>query len=161
MEINVPQVIFQIINIGIVFGAISFLLHKPVQKVLDDRKKKIEEGERAAEEAISERDEASTLKAKIHKEGEKEAAKIIDRAKKEANNEKRRIVKKAKDEAGIEVEEMKRNWGSEKDSLMGQLRVELVNAVIQVSEKVISQKLDSKSDRKLINSELDSVLKKI
>jgi F0F1-type ATP synthase membrane subunit b/b' len=59
MEINFLQILFQAINFGVVFGAITFLLYKPVMKMLDERAKKIAEGQSAAEKSIRERRDRS------------------------------------------------------------------------------------------------------
>jgi len=37
MDIQLPQIIFQIVNFGVVVGALTYLLYKPVKKMLDER----------------------------------------------------------------------------------------------------------------------------
>ena len=41
MDIQLPQIIYQLVNFGVVFGAVTYLLYKPVQKILDERSKRI------------------------------------------------------------------------------------------------------------------------
>ena len=41
MDIQLPQIIFQLVNFGVVFGAIVYLLYKPTQKILDERAKRV------------------------------------------------------------------------------------------------------------------------
>ena len=62
MEINVLQIISQIVNFGVVFGALTFLLYKPMLKAIDERRKKTEDAERFAADAMKEKEELEGMK---------------------------------------------------------------------------------------------------
>ncbi|MDB5189754.1 MAG: atpF [Parcubacteria group bacterium] len=91
-----PQLLLaQAINFAVLFGALSYLLYKPVLKTLEERRVVVAKGvedARAAEEALATADEkASTV---VHS-AETEAEGIVGRARAEAGVEKAKLVKDA------------------------------------------------------------------
>jgi len=159
MDIQLPQIIFQIINFGVVMGAITFLMYKPIQKVLDERASKIAEGQAAADGLISEKKNLEVSKLKIEREAEKKAATLIEEAAKKATETKKEMVEKAKAEAQAEIEKLKLQWQAEKQQMVADMRQEMIETVMAVSAKVLGSKLDAKTDAKLIATELDKLTK--
>ena len=85
----------QLVNFGVLFVALTWLLYKPVMKTLDERAAKIRQGvedaERAAEAAANADQEAQ----KVVQGASEEADSIVGTAREHANAEKARIVKDA------------------------------------------------------------------
>lgn len=160
MDIQLPQILFQIINFGVVMGALTFLLYKPIQKIMDERANKIVEGQAAAQEAVEEKAKLATLRAKLEKEAEKKAALLLEQAAEKATQQKREILAKAKTEAEAEVAKLKTQWQTERTQLLRGVQQEMIKAVMAVSQKVIGQKLDSAADAKYITAELTKALEK-
>lgn len=161
MEIQLPQILFQIINFGVVFGALWYLLYKPVLTIFSERSKRIAEGQKAAKKAIEQQEQIEALKAKTVQEMKKEAAKLLQQSAKEAEAEKQAILLEAKKQAEKEIEKMTKTWTAEKEQMMGQMKAQLVSAVVAATERVVGKSLDSKSQSKLIDTELESLLKAI
>jgi F-type H+-transporting ATPase subunit b len=85
----------QLVNFGVLFIALSYLLYKPVMKTLDERRAKVAQGVLDAEEAakkLASADEEATVTVQS---AEKEAEGIVKSAREEAGSEKQRIVKEA------------------------------------------------------------------
>lgn len=159
MDIQLPQILFQVVNFGVVMGALTYLLYKPVQKALDDRAHRIAEGQAAAEAAMAEKDALESQKRKLERDNDKKVAELIEQATKKAQAQKQEILAKAKAEAQQEVEKLKEQWLIEKQQLKQDMRQELVETVMSVTEKVIGQKLTDKTDSKLIADELSRLMK--
>lgn len=85
----------QLVNFGVLFVALTWLLYKPVMKTLDERAAKIRQGvedaDRAAEAAANADQEAQ----KVVQGASEEADSIVGTAREHANAEKARIVKDA------------------------------------------------------------------
>ena len=160
MDIQLPQILFQIINFGVVMGALTFLLYKPIQKIMDERATKILEGQKAAEEAVEEKAKLATLRSKLEKEAERKVAIMLEKAAEKAIQQKREILAKAREEAAADVEKLKSQWDTEKQQLLRGMQQEMIKAVMAVSQKVIGQKLDAKTDAKFITAELTKALEK-
>lgn len=161
MDIQFPQILFQIVNFSIVLGALWYLLYKPVLKIFAERAKRIEEGQKAATKALEQQAKIDELKAKTTQEMKKEAAKVLQQAAKEAEEQKAVILEEAKKQAVAEVERLRRDWEEEQSQRIQQINHKLVDAVIAASEKVIGVSLDKKAHSKLIDSELNQVIKSL
>lgn len=161
MEIQFPQIIFQIINFGVVLGALHFLLNKPIQKIFEERANRVKEGQEAASESIKEKEQLNSLKKKVRQDAEKEAAVLMTEARNKAKDQKSMVLAEAKAQAKTEIAKMKAQLENDRKRMISDMRAEMLEAVSVVSKKVAGVKLSSKEDAKLIEKELDSVLKEI
>ena len=142
MDIQIPQIIFQTINFSVVVGALTYLLYKPVGKMLESRSKRIEESQQAATEILQEK-QAQEIIAKAHLS-----------AKKEAEGELATLMKKAEKQ----VEKLKADWQVERKKQETELRKSFTESVILVTEKIIG-KLDAKTKTKIANQDIEALLK--
>ncbi len=93
--LNLPLLLAQIVNFGIVLVALTYFLYKPINKVLTERQQKIAQGVEDAERAAKKLATADSVAAsKVH-EAEEEAEGIVVSAREEATSQKSRIVKEA------------------------------------------------------------------
>jgi len=153
MDIQLPQIIFQIINFSVVMGALTYFLYKPVLKVLEERQKRVEEAQRAAEESITEKNRISEL--------EQKAAEILEKARENAKASESEILAAAKKQAKAEIEKMTISWEEEKKQHLTDMKNEFISTVITTAEKVVGESLDSKKHQKLIDAQLKSLLETI
>ena len=161
MDIQLPQIIFQIINFSVVMGALTYFLYKPVLKVLEERQKRVEEAQRAAEESITEKNRISELEKEVIAKAEKEAAAILDKARENAKASESEILAAAKKQAKAEIEKMTISWEEEKKQHLTDMKNEFISTVITTAEKVVGESLDSKKHQKLIDAQLKSLLETI
>ncbi len=161
MDIQLSQIFFQMINFFVVFGALTYLLYKPVLKIFDERAKRIEEGQKAAEKAIASQENIEQLRKETQTQLKKERATIVSEAQAEAKKRAQEIVAEAKNLAEAEVSRLKENWEKEKRQLMKDMRAEMTDAVMTVAQTLVGKSLDSKSHAILIDSELDAIIKKL
>jgi len=161
MEIQLPQIIFQIINFSVVVGALTYLLYKPIIKILEERATKIAKAEEAAAKSLSEADKIEVTKKVAKKDAEKQAQQIIEEAKITAKKQAEQIRIDAKSEGKDIIEKMKKDWQQEQNKQLKMMREEFSKAVITVSEKVMNETLNQKKHLELIDQELDSIFKSI
>lgn len=161
MDIQLPQIIYQLVNFGVVFGAVTYLLYKPVQKILDDRAKRITDSLTEVERIEAEKEKMATLKSKVKREADKEAAEILEAAQKTADKNKKELVNKTKEALQEEMKKAQTSWQEEKKKLLADSKKQMVDAVIEVSSLVLGKKLDIKTDNKFIADNLEKVLKDI
>lgn len=161
MDIQLPQIIYQLVNFGVVFGAVTYLLYKPVQKILDDRAKRITDSLTEVEKIEAEKERMATLKSKAKREADKEATEILEAAQKTAEKNKKELVNKTKEALQEEMKKAQASWQEEKKKLLADSKKQMVDAVIEVSSLVLGKKLDVKTDNKFIADNLEKVLKDI
>ncbi|KND49547.1 MAG: ATP synthase F0, B subunit [Parcubacteria bacterium C7867-008] len=93
--IQLPLLLAQLVNFGVLFVALTYLLYKPVMKTLDERRTKVAQGVLDAEEAAQKLASADEEASTTVQTAEKEAEGIVATAREEAGSEKTRIVKEA------------------------------------------------------------------
>jgi len=62
MEIRWYQLLFQIVNFGILIFLLNRFLYRPILKIVEDRNKKIEDSLKAAEATLKEKEKINELK---------------------------------------------------------------------------------------------------
>lgn len=160
MDIQLPQILFQIVNFSVVVGALTYLLYKPVQKVLEERATRIEESQRAAEKILSEKNAIDELKKQSEKEARKQAAQILEDAKKDAEKLAHDLTTKAQEHAKAQLLKVQTEWQEQKKELVRDLRQQFADAVVKTTAK-IGMSMDKKAHMTLIDEELESLLKRI
>ncbi len=110
LGIDYHYLLIQIINFGILFTVLSYLLYKPILKMLDKRKKEIIESMSKAER-ISER--------------EQEMEREYERRLQVANHESEKIIQEAKDFSGKEKMRLLAQAEAEVAALKAKARAEI------------------------------------
>lgn len=148
--INLPLLIAFLINFILLFVLLSFVLYKPVMKILDERQAKIRESMEQAEAIKQQTDRTEQdIKAQLQLaqiEAQKivaQATQIGDRLKTEAKEEARLEAENIINKAKIEIERQR-----ERD--IEELRTQFADIAILAAEKVIKETLDKEKHRKLI-----------
>ena len=159
MDIQLPQILFQIVNFSVVMGALTYLLYKPVRKILEERADQIAKGQKAAEEALAEKNKLGQLEKEAKEQADKQAAQIIEKARQDAKKVEESLEEEAKAKAEKSVAKLKANWEDEKRQHLSDMKREFVNAVVATTEKLLQEKLDEKKHQKLIEAQLDQLLK--
>ena len=152
--IDLPLLIAFIINFVILFGLLSFLLYKPVLKMLDERSARIKEGIEYAEHMKEESARAEEMvKAQLEagrKEGQAiiaQAAQVGERLREESRQEARKEAEALIAKARLEIQK-------EREEAIQQLRAEFVDLALLAAEKVINQSLDRKAHQQLVEQTL-------
>ncbi len=151
---NIPALIAQLVNFGLLLLVFSVFLYKPLFKVLDERKQRIEEGLEASEES----------KRRLT-ETEQEVAKELDRARQEgqtligqAQQMAVRVQDEGREAARVEAEQLleraRNEIQLERDAAIADLRREFAGLTITAAERVIKQSLDGEQHRQLIEEVL-------
>lgn len=159
MDIQLPQILFQIVNFSVVLGALTYLLYKPIQKIFRERSERIDEAQKAAEVTLAERDKLEAYKKKVKQEAERQAAEILEKAAETAKQKESKAITEARAKAQTELAELRQEWQRERTQLLDDARKDMVTAVIATAEKVLKGSLDAKAQSKLIDQELEATLK--
>lgn len=144
MEINIYQILFQILNFGVVMYLLNRVLYKPVIKMLDDRAKKINEGMSQAEKNLKAGEEIEkTKKAEVSK-ARKEASTIVAAAEVDAKKKADEIIKKAHEKAKEEVANMTKAAEKEIENAKAKLQKEAATIAAAMAKKALEGALSAK-----------------
>ena len=154
LGINLPSLLAQLINFTVLLVVLYFLAYKPVLRLLDERRRRIQEGLEASEEAKRRLAEAEQeVKAQLDRarqesqamiaQAQQVAARIQEEARAQARQEAEQLLARARSE--IEME---------RDAAIAQLRQEFADLTIRAAERVIRRSLDREAHRRLIEETL-------
>jgi F-type H+-transporting ATPase subunit b len=130
----------QAVNFAIVLVVLTYLLYKPVMKMLAERQAKIAQGvidaEKAAEKLANADSEASSLVVKA----ETEAEEIVSGARDTAGAEKNRIVKEAEARAATIAADADARAKETAAKSLRESEKEVARLAILAAEKILRQK---------------------
>jgi F-type H+-transporting ATPase subunit b len=155
LGINLPLLVAFLINFIILFVLLSFVLYKPVLKMLDERQARIKESmdqtEKIRQQTSKTEEELKLQLEMARKEGQNiiaQAEHIGERLKNEAKDEARKEAAALIAKAQVEIKQ-------EREKDIKELRQQFADIAILAAEKVINESMDKAKHRKVI----DEVLK--
>lgn len=151
LGINITWLLAQVVNFGLLLFILWKLAYKPVLKVMDDRKQKIQESldyaENAKKQAAEQQKEFDRKLADARREAQA-AATVAAQA---GEKERAVILAQAREDARKMIEQAKEQIEYERKQMLAELREEVVQLSLLAAEKVVSQSLDEQAHHRLIN----------
>jgi len=154
MEIRWYQLLFQIVNFGILIFLLNRFLYRPILKVIEARNKKIEDSLKAAEATLKEKEKISELKKLAIAEAEKEAVKIVEAAKSQADHSGKQIIATAQSEAEAAVTKKMALLQDALDQEEKRLRLRLADLVVATTQQVLKSSLGRDDQKKIIDRQI-------
>jgi F-type H+-transporting ATPase subunit b len=150
LQINFFWVIVSSVNFLIFLAAIYMLALKPVAKMLNDRRARIEAGLKDAEQARRDREQAETERVAALAEARREANDILNRAQKIAQETRDADIAATR----AELERMRQRAAddiqAEKGRAMADLRAEVASLALEAAGKVVGESMDDPRQRRLV-----------
>ena len=156
LGINLPTLVAQLINFGILFGLMYLVAYKPIMRILDARSRKIKE---SMEQTESVKEQAARAEEETKKQLEaaaKEGQEVIARAVRTGEEVQREAQQGAKQEAESLITRARAEIQRERDDAIDELRKEFADLTIMAASKVIDRSLDKKAHRQLIDKVLEA-----
>ncbi|GIW65648.1 MAG: ATP synthase subunit b [Candidatus Parcubacteria bacterium] len=141
LGIDYKILILQIINFALLFFVIYYFFSKPISKIIEERKQKIEEGLKKREEVEKLIQEVRLLREKIIEEAENERINIL----KQAQEEKENLLLKTREEINLKKNEIYKQLKIE-ENLM---KEKLISEMQKYSRELfidLARKIFNKSD---------------
>lgn len=143
-------IIVQAVNFLILFLVLRWLLYRPILKMLNDRKNKIDESLKLADKSHKDSEELEKRINEKLETAKKDALSIIEDAKKESENLKKDIIEQTEKESHYLLKKAEERIIEQKREMMAELRKETVNLTILVSEKILGKKIDETTEKDII-----------
>ena len=151
MGVDWRLIVMNAVNFGIVAAIIYYFGFRPVLKTMDERKAKIEEGLKYAEEMKQKLAEAEQKQAEILKEARQQAQEIIEQARNAAKALEDRQTK----ETAARIEQMlargREAIEQERSKAFDELRGEVSRLVVMTTSRVLARDL-SDAERASLNT---------
>ncbi len=160
LGINVKILIAQLVNFSVLIFVLWRFAYKPVMKVLNDRREKIIQGVKSAEESEEKLAQAKTKEKEIITEAKKEALKIIEESRKKGEEKYQEIVDKSKEDIGQIINQEKEKIRQEKEEVLVEIRQEIGSLLGVGITKFLDKKIDKEKDEAII-AEVSKELQKL
>jgi F-type H+-transporting ATPase subunit b len=144
-----PHFIAQLVLFLIVYFVLNKFAFGPLLKILDERRKRIEEGQINAEKIKKQLAEAELRYQEILRKANDDAQVLLEESRK--NNEafsQQQMEKAAKDSAAI-VERARHEITSERNSMVDEVKREMVSLIVKTTAKVAGKVLSPEDQKRL------------
>jgi F-type H+-transporting ATPase subunit b len=152
--INVPVLLFQLVNFTFLLIVLRLLVYKPVLRMLDERRERIQMGLSAAERGREQAAEAERLAQEQIDNARREGQQIVANAQQVAQRLQEEARQQAQQQQEAMLERARGEIQLERDSAIAELRREFADLTIAAAEKVIGQSLDRTAHQRLIEQAL-------
>lgn len=160
LGIDLRLIVVQIINFGLLLFLLKRFLYKPILKSLDDRKKKIAESLDRAQKIEEEWVKLEEKKKEALQKAKEAGRELVESARSAGDRERSEIVARAKEEAERMVARAKEQLDLEREKLRGEIKTELADLSIALSEKFMEEKIGKEEKEKFVIPSLDMLRKK-
>jgi F-type H+-transporting ATPase subunit b len=157
MDIQIPQIIFQIINFSILFIVLSKFIYRPVLKMLDNRAEKIREGLEAADKNLKIQSKMEKQQSEVLAKAKKQADSIIKQAEAEADKIIRQAKSQAKDEAKKILETEKTSLQAQMDREVKSLKQQLASSVASATRTLLRSALNRDLQAEIIDAQIKKI----
>jgi F-type H+-transporting ATPase subunit b len=151
LGLNLGFFLFQIFNFTILAILLYEWAYKPILKMLDNRKKSIEQQVDDARVAAEARSNAEQDAANIISEAQAKAAQLVREATERADAAALEVKANLEDEVIKEKEAALLEVQQERDLILGELRSQVASLAIAAAQKLIGEALDEKRQHALID----------
>ncbi len=150
LGINVTWLLAQVVNFGLLLFLLWMIAYKPVLKMMNERKQKIQESLEYAENVKKQAAEQQKEFEQRIAEARREAQAAAALAAQAGEKEREAILAQAREEARKLIEQAKEQIEYERKQMLAELRQEVVQLSLLAAQKAVSQTLDEQAHRRLI-----------
>ncbi|MEA2676454.1 MAG: F-type H+-transporting ATPase subunit b [Chloroflexota bacterium] len=159
-QLNLFWIIAQAGSFLLFFVILYFAAFKRIGGVLEERRSKIEQGLRDADDARKEREQAASERLQVLAQARGEAEEILTRAQKVADESRQRDLT----ETRAQLEQMRTqataDIAAEKDRALADVRSQVAELALAAAARVVGETMTSERERRLVNEFLTEVGKK-
>lgn len=149
-QVNLFQVVIAATNFLLFLAIIWTFAFKPVSRMLADRKARIEQGLKDAEQARNDRENAESERVATLTEARREANDILARAQKVAQETRDADIATTKEELERLRERAAAEIEAEKARAISDVRAEVADLALRAAGRVVGETMTSDRERRLV-----------
>ena len=147
----------QVVNFIILLFLLKKFAYKPIMKVLDERKHKIETSVRQSEEVVKKLAETESRQKEIIGRAEKESSRIIEETKLAA----KKLQEETIANTNIKIEETiirgKEAIKLEREKMVSEVKSDMADLVAETTKKILGKTLTAKDNEELVKKSLNEL----
>jgi F-type H+-transporting ATPase subunit b len=152
LGIEWQQLVAQLVNFAILATVLTFLLYRPILRVLDERRERV----RLAMENAAKVEEQTREMEKIRKEKlsaiDKEAAVLLTEAKHDVEKKRQEMLTAAEKEAKDLITKAKRDMEQEREQLAREFQGKAAKMIVTLSAKILQREFSAKDQERLMDA---------
>lgn len=156
LDVNIWNFIWSAVNIVILFILLRIFLFKPINKIMNERTRMIQDNMDEAEKSRREAEELKQKYAESLSNAKDEAQKIIMKAHDDAEAEKSAILKKSQEEASEIISDAGKTIENERKRIIQQAQSQIADLAIEAASKIIGENVDDEKNRRLVDEFLSA-----
>ena len=151
-KVTWPHFIAQLVLFGVVYFVLNKYAFAPILAILEERRKRIEEGQLNAEKIKKQLAEAELRYQEMLRKANDDAQVLVEEARKNNEAFSQREMEKAVKESAAIVERARQEIASERTRMVDEVKSEMVSLVIKTTARVTGKVLTAE-DQKRLNEE--------
>jgi len=155
-QLNLFQVVIAAANFAVFLVLLWMFALKPVSQMLDDRRSRIEQGLKDAEQARADRENAEAERVATLSEARKEANDILTRTQKVAQESRETDIAATKQELDRMRQRATEEIEAEKQRAIAELRGEVADLALAAAGRVVGESMTDDRQRRLVKEFLAS-----
>lgn len=149
-QVNIFQVVIAAANFAVFLVLLWVFALRPVARMLDDRRSRIEQGLKDAEQARRDRENAESERVATLADARKEANDILTRAQKVAQESRETDIAATKQELERMRERATDEIEAEKQRAIAELRGEVADLALAAAGRVVGESMTDDRQRRLV-----------
>lgn len=138
--VNWKLLLIQAVNFGLLLSALTYFLYKPMMRIIDERREKVAEGVRMAEEADRRLADAKREGDTIVGNAGREAESLVKTARERASEMGSEIVEQAQSRADATLRDAEARAEEARRQALQESQKEIARAAILAAEKILREK---------------------
>jgi F-type H+-transporting ATPase subunit b len=151
LQINLFWIIVAALNFLILFVILAVFAWRPLQRILEERRERIEQGLKDAEQARRDRESAEAERLAALAEARKEANDILARSQKVAQETRDADIAATKAELERMRERAATDIEAEKKRAIAEIRGEVADLALRAASKVVGETMTDDRQRRLVD----------
>lgn len=152
LNFSVPDFIAQIINIGIILFVLNRFFFKKIGKIIEDRKKQIEDDMVRINQAQSEAAHKSAQYDDLLQHAREETNNILNKAREDGEMLRHKMHDEAEKEATAILSKARRDIEQEKVAALASIQTEIADLVVMSAAKVLEGEIKEETQEELLQS---------
>lgn len=151
LDIDIWNFIWSAVNLLLLFIVLKIFLFKPVNKIMDERTRSIQNDIDSAKKSM---EEAEALKQQYTEDlsnAKEEARRIVMKAQDDAAAEKAVLMQRSKEDADKLVADANKAIENERRRVLQQAQSQIADLAIEAASKIIGENVDDEKNHRIVD----------
>jgi len=152
LDIDIWNFIWAFVNIAILFVLLRIFLFKPINKIMDERTRSIQNDIDSAKQSREEAEELKTEYTQTLADAKAEAQQILVKAREEASAAKQDMIFKSEEEARQIIDTANKTIENERKRAIQDAQSYVADLAIAAASKIIGENVDDEKNRRIVDN---------